>query len=121
MVAVIALLVAVGVGLWLKFVAGGWDWTLTPRQSSLLFALTAMAVTSGVYTSFMGAAGILMRRVRGRLFALLSVVIAGVFIPAVIAMNVIMEHDHMGNEWMVIIPTFTQHANLPLGSPRPLP
>ena len=84
MVAVIALLVAIGVGLRLKFVAGGWDWTLTSRQSSLLFALTSMAVTTGVYASFMGAAGILMRRVRGRLFALLSVVIAGVFIPAVL-------------------------------------
>ncbi len=77
-------LVAVGVGLWLKFVAGGWDWTLTSRQSSLLFALTSMAVTTGVYASFMGAAGLLVRRVRGRLFALLSVVIAGVFIPAVL-------------------------------------
>jgi len=32
----------------------------------------------------MGAAGILMRRLRGRLLALLSVVIAGVFIPAVL-------------------------------------
>jgi len=80
----IALLVAVGVGLWLKFVAGGWDWTLTSRQSSLLFTLRAMAVTSAVYASFMGAAGILMRRLRGRLLALLSVVIAGVFIPAVL-------------------------------------
>ena len=83
-------LVAVGVGLWLKFVAGGWDWTLTPRQSSLLFALTSMAVTPGLYALFIGAAGLLVRRVRGRLFALLSVVIAGVFIPAVLALNVIM-------------------------------
>ena len=39
---------------------------------------------NGVYASFMGAAGILMRRLRGRLLALLSVVIAGVFIPAVL-------------------------------------
>ena len=57
-----------------------------------------------MYALFIGAAGLLVRRVRGRLFALLSVVIAGMFIPAVIALNVIMEHDHMGKEWMVIIP-----------------
>ena len=89
---------------------------------------------NGVYASFMGAAGLLVRRVRGRLFALLSVVIAGVFIPGVLALNVIMEHEHMGNEWMVIIPLWdrqeisyflplplAQHAHLPLGSPCPLP
>ena len=49
-----------------------------------------MAVTPGLYALFIGAAGLLVRRVRGRLFALLSVVIAGVFIPGVLALNVIM-------------------------------
>jgi len=107
-IAGIALLVAVGIGLWLKFAGGGWDssieWPPSSRQSSLHFALAAMAVTSAVYALFIGTAGILMRRVRGRLFALLSVVIAGVFVPAVLALNVIMEYNHMGKEWMVLIP-----------------
>ncbi|MBC8216880.1 MAG: protein kinase, partial [Planctomycetes bacterium] len=107
-IAGVALLVAAGIGLWLKFAAGGWDssieWAPSSRQSSLHFALAAMAVTSAVYALFIGTAGILMRRIRGRLFALLSVVIAGVFVPAVLALNVIMEYNHMGKEWMVLIP-----------------
>jgi len=104
MIAGMALLVAAGVGLWLKFATGGWETEASGRQATLQNTLMMMSGMFALYSVFIGTAGIAVRRISGRLYALLSVVIMGVFIPAVLALNVIMEHNHMGKEWMVLIP-----------------
>ena len=66
--------------------------------------LLMMSGMFALYSVFIGTAGIAVRRISGRLYALLSVVIVGVFIPAALALNVIIEYNNMGKEWMALIP-----------------
>jgi len=94
----IAFVTACGVDLWL----------LASPTRSLITSLirnnlTIAAVVLTIYALSIGVAGVMLRRLRARLFVLLVTVIAGLFLPAVIALNVVMEAHHMP-DWPVAIP-----------------
>jgi predicted Ser/Thr protein kinase len=92
-----AILTALGVGIWL---ATQWNAGLAANTR---FTLIGMSVTQAVYGLFMAAGGLLMRRLRARSIVLLCVLIAGLFVPAVVALNVVMEFRHIP-QWPVVIP-----------------
>lgn len=92
-----AFLTAVGVGIWLR---AQWNAGLAPNT---IFTLAGMSMTQAVYALFVVAGALLMRRLRFRILALLCVVIVGLFVPAVLALNVIMEFSHIP-QWPVVIP-----------------
>ena len=105
-VAGIALVTAIGVAAWLSLtqdpqVPGASNWQRLVRPQ-----LLAMAVTLAAYALFILAAGIQMRRLRGRLYALVCSVIVGLFLPAVFALNVIMEYDVLRGIWLVLMPVW---------------
>lgn len=100
-----ALLTGIGVALWLWQALLGWDPTASrfSTQGQLQFTLLGMSITHVIYAAFIAIAGILMRRLRARLFVLLCVVLVGVLLPATLALNVIMELEHIP-VWPVLIP-----------------
>ena len=105
-VAGIALATAIGVAAWLSLtqdhqVAGPSNWQRLLRPQLLL-----MAATLAAYALFILAAGIQMRRLRGRLYALLCNVIVGLFLPAALSLNVILEHDLLRLIWLVLVPVW---------------
>ena len=65
--------------------------------------LIGMSVGLAIYSVFVGVAGLMMRRLRARLFVLLVDVIVGLFFPAVCALNVVMELRNIP-VWPVVIP-----------------
>jgi serine/threonine protein kinase len=93
-----ALLTAIGVAIWLWL-----KWNDVVLQPNTRFGLTLMSVTHTVYGLFMIANGWLMRRLRLRVVVLLCAVLVGLFVPAVLALNVIMELPRIP-EWPVGIP-----------------
>ena len=66
-------------------------------------ALKSISVVYLVYSIVIIAASVLMRRLRARIFVLISVTIVGIAIPAITVVNVIMEFEHIP-EWPVLIP-----------------
>lgn len=83
-------------------------WLLASPASPLITSLTrgnltVASVTLVTYSLLIGVAGLMLRRLRARFFVLLLVVIAGLFLPAVIALNVAMEFRNMP-DWPVAIP-----------------
>jgi len=100
-----ALLWALGIGLWLAFASAGWDPDApgSSPQRRLQSGLLMFSITYAVYALCLAAAGLLMRRLHARLFALLSVVLVGILLPATLAVNVMMEHESI-REWPVGIP-----------------
>jgi hypothetical protein len=92
-----ALLTALGVGLWLW---DRWDSGIADLGKSNLIG---MSLANAIYALVMVTAGVLMRRRRARLFGLVCVVIVGLFSPAVVALNVIMEFKNIP-QWPVVIP-----------------
>jgi hypothetical protein len=83
-------------------------WLLASPTSSLLTSLirwnlTIASVTLVTYSLLIGVAGLMLRRLRVRLFVLLVVVVVGLFLPAVVALNVVMEFRNMP-DWPVAIP-----------------
>ena len=91
--AAFALLVAVGVAVWITFV-GHASWTT-------IYTLWGMAGTLTAYALFIGGAVWLMRRRRARMAVLLIVTLAGVLVPGVLALNVLMEDVP---QWPVLLP-----------------
>ena len=94
----IAFVTACGVALWL----------LASPTRSLITSLirgnlTIASVTLATYSLFIGVAGLMLRRLRVRLFVLLVAVVVGSCLPAVIALNVVMEFRNT-HEWLVAIP-----------------
>ena len=65
--------------------------------------LTIALIVLTYYYLLIGVGGLLLRRLRARLFVLLAAVIAGLFLPAVVALIVMMELPRMP-EWRVAIP-----------------
>ena len=100
-----ALLWALGIALWLAFASAGWDPDApgSSPQRRLQSDLLMFSITYAVYALCLAAAGLLMRRLHARLFALLSVVLVGILLPATLAVNVMMEHENI-REWPVAIP-----------------
>jgi hypothetical protein len=93
-----ALLTALGAGLWLGL----------KRDDAFLSELAkgnlvGMSVANAVYALVIIMAGVLMRRLTARLVTLVCVVIAGLFVPAVGALNVVMELKTIP-QWPVLIP-----------------
>ena len=97
-VACLALLTAVGVGVWLWLVPAA-----SLLQSMTISTLQMMSVAQVVYSIFIIAAAVLMRRLRARMLVLLSVTIVGMAFPVVTVLNVIMELEHIP-VWPAIIP-----------------
>jgi uncharacterized protein (TIGR03067 family) len=97
LVAGAAILTAIGVAIWLS---SQWNAGLAANTR---FTLIGMSLTQAVYGLFMIAGGLLMRRLRVRTVVLFCVVIAGLFVPAVVALNVVMEFSHI-TQWPVVIP-----------------
>jgi hypothetical protein len=91
-------LTAIGVAIWLCL-----KWNDVILQPNTRFGLTLMSVTHTVYALFMIAAGWVLRRLRLRVVILLCVVLMGLFVPAVLALNVIMELPRIP-EWPIGIP-----------------
>jgi hypothetical protein len=60
-------------------------------NSSIRGNLIGISATLAIYSVFVGIAGLMMRRLQARLFVLLADVIMGLFLPTVIALNVVME------------------------------
>jgi serine/threonine protein kinase len=97
-VAVLATLTAAGVGLWL------WLSPTAPLlKAQTVFTLRSMGVCEVVYATFILASALLIRRMRGYMFVLLCVAIVGIAVPAMLAMNVIMEWGTIP-QWPVLIP-----------------
>ncbi len=97
----IAIATACGVAVWLIAI---------PAYSSNQFTnsmirgnLAGMSVGLAIYSVLIGVAGLMLRRLRVRLFVLLVDVIVGLFFPAVIALNVVMELRNIP-VWPVVIP-----------------
>jgi hypothetical protein len=99
-VACVALLTAIGMGLWLWLAPTA---PLLQRQTKT--TLQMMAVTHGACGVFMLAAGLLLRRLRARMLVLLIATIVGIAIPAMLALNVIMEWGRIP-QWPVMIPVW---------------
>ncbi len=93
-----ALLTALGVGLWLWL-----KWDEAGLSESDKGNLVGMSVGDAVYALVIIVAGVLMRRLSARLFTLVCVVIGGLFYPAVVALNVVMEMKSIP-QWPVVIP-----------------
>ena len=105
------LLLVAGISLLTALGVAGWLWansTLHPEgnfhpgrgQQGVM--IIAMSVTLAIHAAFIGAAGLLMRRLRARFFVLICVVLAGVFLPAVLALNCIMEAKNIP-QWPIFI------------------
>jgi serine/threonine protein kinase len=97
----IAFVTACGVALWLL---------ASPTSSSNQFTnsmirgnLIGMSVGLAIYSVFVAVAGLMLRRLRARLLVLLVAVIVGLFFPAVVALNVVMELRNIP-VWPVVIP-----------------
>jgi uncharacterized protein (TIGR03067 family) len=98
LVAGAALLTAIGLAIWL------WaKWNAGLVVANTRFTLVGMSVTQAVYALVMVAGGLVMRSLRFRIFALLCTVIVGLFVPAAVALNVVMEFSHIP-QWPVVIP-----------------
>ena len=104
LVASVSLLTALGIG--------GWLWAETalhpesnfrPGHGQQGFAMIAMAVVIAGYGLFISAAGLFMRRLRGRMFVLICLVLVGFFIPAALALNCIQEAKNIP-QWPALIP-----------------
>ena len=95
----VAFVTALGVGLWL--------WLKWNEGFSQLAVsnLAGMSIANAVYGLFTATAGTLMRRLLARLFTLVCVVVGGLFIPAVGALNVALELKAIP-QWPVLIPTW---------------
>lgn len=83
-------------------------WLLAAPTSPLIPSLvrgnlTIASVILATYSLLIGVAGLMLRQLRAPFFVLLLDVIAGLFLPAVIAVNVAMEFRHMP-DWPVAIP-----------------
>ena len=100
-----ALFMAIGVALWLGTAPGGWDPTASrfSAQEQLQSMLRDVSIVYVIYAAFMATAGLLMRRLRVRLFVLLCVVLVGVLLPTILALNVVMELEHIP-AWPVLVP-----------------
>ena len=97
----IAFVTACGVATWLLAV---------PAYSSNQFTnsmirgdLIGMSAGLAIYSVFIGVAGLMLRRLLARLVVLLVAVIVGLFFPAVVALNVVMELRNIP-VWPVVIP-----------------
>ena len=109
-VASMALLTAVGIGIWfwgqgalhpesgsafgddtksLVPIKGG-QMIITGPQQGIIIKVSAVILA--LYGIIISAAGLLMRRLRARLFVLISLVLVGLFLPAALAYNFISEH-----------------------------
>ncbi len=97
-VAGVSLMTALGVATWLRFVPNR---SLFEQQT--LNTLQMMAATHAIYGVFILAAGLCMRRLQGRMLIMLIATIVGIAIPAVLALNVIMEWGRVP-QWPVMIP-----------------
>ncbi len=97
-VAGVALLTAIGVAAWLTLVGN----PLLVAQNTKS-TLQRLAATDVVYAVFILTAGLLMRRLRARMLAMLCVTIMGVAVPGMFALNVIMEWGRFP-QWPVLIP-----------------
>ena len=92
----IAFVTACGVAIWLGVTAiQEHKFTASIRET-----LIGMSVGLAIYSGFVGVAGVMLRRLRARLFVLLVAVIVGVFFPAVAALYVLI-NIHV---WVVLIP-----------------
>ena len=107
----VGLFMALGIALWLALAERpAWE-SFTPEAVTAARAkwmwevrnLTAMAVTLAVHGLFTCFSGWLMRRLRARMFVLACLVLVGVILPGVIAVNVIMEFRNLP-QWPVCIP-----------------
>jgi predicted Ser/Thr protein kinase len=97
LIGVLAFVTALGVGLWLCL---KWNEDL-PQLTT--FNLIGMSIANAVYGLFTTTAGALMRRLSARLFTLVCIVVGGLFIPAVGALNVALELKTIP-QWPVLIP-----------------
>ena len=96
----VAFVTACGVAAWLGVMASrGHDLTTPLVRGNL----TTASIMLAAYSLLIGAAGLLLRQLRARLFVLLTLVIAGLFLPAAVALNVVMEFPRMP-EWPVAVP-----------------
>ena len=102
--AIIALVTAIGIA--------AWRWQsdklyssqpFNSRMEQVRFSLLAAACTHVLYSVVLGAAGLAMRKLRARFLIVVGCVIVGLFLPAVLALNVVMEHKNMPG-WQAIIP-----------------
>jgi predicted Ser/Thr protein kinase len=96
--ACVALLTTIGISLWLWLVP-----TARLLHDQTRTTLQMMAATHAGYGTLMLAAGLLMRRLRARMFVLLVATVVGIAVPAVLALNVMMEWGRIP-QWPVIIP-----------------
>jgi hypothetical protein len=94
----IALATACGVAVWL-LAAPASSLTTSLNRGNLIGISFGLAI----YSLFIGVAGLVLRRLRARLVVLLIVVVVGLFFPAVVALNVVMEFRHIP-VWPVAIP-----------------
>ena len=97
----IAFVTACGVAAWL--VATASPENNNPTTSIIRGNLTGMSVGLATYSLFIGGAGLMLRRLQGRLVVLLVNVIVGLFFPAVVALNVLMELRNIP-VWPAVIP-----------------
>ncbi len=91
-----ALFVALAVIVWLGMAK------ITPAQMTR-GTLIGMSACLAVYSMVVMTAALLMRRLKARLFCLLIIGIAGIFVPLGIAYNVVDQFKHIP-QWPVVIP-----------------
>lgn len=94
---------ACGVALWLG-VSASLGRNITNLTNPMIRGnLIGMSIALATYSLFVGVAGVMLRQLRARLVVLLVAVIVGLFFPAVVALNVVMEFRNIP-VWAVVIP-----------------
>jgi predicted Ser/Thr protein kinase len=96
LVAAIAILVSVGVGVWLLF-RGAF------ASANTRFTLTSMSACLAVYGLLIGAVSVLLRRLRARILCLLITTLIGIVAPLALGYNVVDQFQHIP-QWPVGIP-----------------
>ncbi|HAV63095.1 MAG TPA: hypothetical protein DCY13_12115, partial [Verrucomicrobiales bacterium] len=98
LVAATALLVGLGLGIWLWFKGD-----LVTANSR--FNLAGMAAFLGVYGVSFGLVSALLRRIQSRLFCLVVTTLVGLVAPLAVGLNVIMEFSRIP-QWPALIPAW---------------
>jgi hypothetical protein len=110
----LAFVTALGVGLWL---CPKWNEDVSQLTTT---NLVGMSIANIVYGLLTATAGRLMRRLSARLFTLMCLVVGGLFIPAVGALNIALELKSIP-QWPVLIPMWLGCSDSYLGNPCTVP
>jgi tRNA A-37 threonylcarbamoyl transferase component Bud32 len=99
----VSLLMAVGIQVWLATWLHSNPDRLKISAPGMQPTLMGMSATLAAHGLFIGIAGWLLRKLRARMFVMIVLVLAGLLVPAALAVNMGMEYDLIP-QWPLLIP-----------------